>query len=282
MDVFQSIVLGIIQGITEFIPISSSGHLDLIPRLLNWENPSTVFILFLHLGTLLALLYYYRKLIAKYLKVVFKFLRRNQKLKVKEKKDLDAMKNVLIAVMPALFIGIIFEKVISGFYDNTEDIKTIGLVILIPLILIGIIFLFEDRIFKKNKLQIDELRGYKALIVGLAQAMAFIRGVSRSGITLLAGQVVGLKRVSAAEFSFLMSIPVLTATSIYSIFKLLKLQSNEIQNELGLALVGAFAAFVSGLIAVKFLLRFLQSNSLKIFGIYRIVFGVIILLIILV
>jgi len=282
MDVFQSIVLGIIQGITEFIPISSSGHLDLIPRLLNWENPSTVFILFLHLGTLLALLYYYRKLIAKYLKVVFKFLRRNQKLKVKEKKDLDAMKNVLIAVMPALFIGIIFEKVISGFYDNTEDIKTIGLVILIPLILIGTIFLFEDRIFKKNKLQIDELRGYKALIVGLAQAMAFIRGVSRSGITLLAGQVVGLKRVSAAEFSFLMSIPVLTATSIYSIFKLLKLQSNEIQNELGLALVGAFAAFVSGLIAVKFLLRFLQSNSLKIFGIYRIVFGVIILLIILV
>src|SRR5690606_11973215 len=218
----------------------------------------------------------------KYLKVVFKFLRRNQKLKVKEKKDLDAMKNVLIAVMPALFIGIIFEKVISGFYDNTEDIKTIGLVILIPLILIGIISLFEDRIFKKNKLQIDELRGYKALIVGLAQAMAFIRGVSRSGITLLAGQVVGLKRVSAAEFSFLMSIPVLTATSIYSIFKLLKLQSNEIQNELGLALVGAFAAFVSGLIAVKFLLRFLQSNSLKIFGIYRIVFGVIILLIILV
>jgi undecaprenyl-diphosphatase len=278
MDLFQAAVLGIIQGLTEFIPVSSSGHLDLIPRLLGWEQ-STTFIQFLHFGTLLSLLIYFRKQIVRYINVSLKILKK-ENLKRKQEKDLKVIRNVGITIIPAVIFGVLFESLISKFYDNNDNRELLILVVLVPLVLVGILFLFEERLFKNNKKEIDDLTPRDSLIVGLLQALAFIRGISRSGITLLAAQAKGLKRVDAAEFSFLMSIPIITGTSLYSIYKLIKLPAEQLQSEIPLAIVGFIASFISGLFAVNFLLRFLRSNSLRIFGLYRIIFAIIIFIVV--
>lgn len=279
MTILEAIILGVIQGITEFIPISSSAHLDIIPRIFGWQNPSTTFILFLHLGTLFSLLIFYRKLIGKYFHIGYKKLK-GQNLKRKEERNVKVLYMVLLAVIPALALGLLLEGVISNFYDNETDLKVVGLLTLIPMLFFGIIFLVEDRFFHNNKGTIEDLTKTRSLTVGFAQSIAFIRGVSRSGITLIAGQFVGLKRVEAAEFSFLLSIPLLTATSAYSIYKMISLPPSEFNSEIGLALVGMFAAFISGLLAVRFLLSFLRNHTLKVFGIYRIVVAIILFAII--
>lgn len=279
MNFFEAIILGTIQGITEFIPISSSAHLDIIPRVLGWENPSTTFILFLHLGTLLSLLLFYRKLIAKYFSIGFRRIK-GENLKRKDERNIKVLAVVLLAVLPALILGLLLEGVISNFYDNETNLKVIGVLTLIPMTFFGIVFLFEDKLFGRNKGLIENMSKSRALTIGFAQSIAFIRGVSRSGITLLAGEAVGLKRVEAAEFSFLLSIPLLTATSAYSILKLLQLPSEQLSSEIGPALVGMIAAFISGLLAVKFLLSFLRNHTLKVFGIYRIIAAVILFAII--
>lgn len=279
MNFIESIILGLIQGLTEFIPVSSSGHLDLIPRLLGWENPTTAFILFLHIGTLLSLLIYFRKLIFRYISVLIKLVKRKN-LKRKDERDLKVIKNVLLSIIPAVLIGFLLEGVISGFYDSNNNIEIVMLAVAVPMILIGILFLLETKIFKNNNLELKDLSSKKAFGIGLIQAVAFIRGVSRSGITLLGGQALGLKRVDAAEFSFLMSIPIITGTSLYSIYEFIKLPQQQIQDEIGLAFVGMIVSFISGLFAVNFLLKFLKTNSLKVFGIYRIIFGLIIIFVI--
>lgn len=277
MNILEVIILGIIQGLTEFIPVSSSGHLDIIPRVIGWQNPSTTLILFLHIGTLLALLLYYRKLLKKFFIVGIKKLRR-KKLNNKESRDFKVIRIVFISVIPALILGVLLESIVSNFYDNTESLEFIAPFIIIPLIAIGIFFLFEGRIFKNNKKTISDLADSRALLIGGSQAIAFLRGVSRSGITLIAGQLAGLKRVEAAELSFLISIPLLLATSIYSIYQILKLPSEQFSNEIGISIIGMFSAFISGYIAVKFLIRFLQTKTLKVFGIYRIIFGILLLI----
>lgn len=277
MDIFQVAILGFIQGATEFIPISSSGHLDIIPRVLGWDNPSTALILFLHIGTLLALLTHYRKLILRYFKAVIKKLFSQKQLRRKEERDLKVFINTIIAVLPAIVIGVLFENLISNFYDRDSELRVIAPFIILPMIIIGIIFLFEERFFKNNKLKIEDLKINQVLIIGLSQAIAFIRGVSRSGITLIFGQLAGLKRVDAAEFSFLISIPILIGTSLFSLIEFLSLPREQLSDELLPALSGMIVAFITGLIAVKFLLSFLKNNSLKLFGIYRIALGLILL-----
>lgn len=277
MDIFQVAILGFIQGATEFIPISSSGHLDIIPRALGWDNPSTALILFLHIGTLLALLTYYRRLILRYFKVALKKIFSQKKLRRKEERDLKVVINTLLAVLPAIVIGILFENLISNFYDRDSELRIIAPFILIPMIVIGIIFLFEEKFFRNNKLKIEDLKLNQVLVIGLSQAIAFIRGVSRSGITLIFGQLAGLKRVDAAEFSFLISIPILIGTSIFSLVEFISLPREQLSKELLPALVGMVIAFITGLLAVKFLLSFLKNNSLKLFGVYRIALGLILL-----
>lgn len=277
MDIFQVAILGFIQGATEFIPISSSGHLDIIPRALGWDNPSTALILFLHIGTLLALLTYYRRLILRYFKVALKKIFSQKKLRRKEERDLKVVINTLLAVLPAIVIGILFENLISNFYDRDSELRIIAPFILIPMIVIGIIFLFEEKFFRNNKLKIEDLKLNQVLVIGLSQAIAFIRGVSRSGITLIFGQLAGLKRVDAAEFSFLISIPILIGTSIFSLVEFISLPREQLSEELLPALVGMVIAFITGLMAVKFLLSFLKNNSLKLFGVYRIALGLILL-----
>ena len=269
-------MLGIVQGLTEFIPVSSSGHLYVLPKIFSSSQflSSTSFILFLHLGTLLALLIYYRVLIIKYIKVVFRYLK-NRNPVGEDKKDTVIVRNILIATIPAGLIGLIVDKFLTNIYDNQITDKNIAFIIVaIPMIIMGLLFIFEKSFIRNNKKSIEELDIKKSTYVGLSQALAFIRGTSRSGVTLLTGQLNGLSRVSAAEFSFFISIPIITASSLYETFQFLK-DSSDFSKDLILAyLLGAIASFVVGLFAIDFLLKFLKNRSLAFFGYYRVYFGV--------
>lgn len=279
MNLFQSLILGIVQGLTEFIPVSSSGHLWLIPKVLGWENPSTSYILFLQLGTLFALIIYYRKLIWDYLKTLIIYIKNRSGIKKEDKVNMKVIINIVLATIPAGVIGVLLDSKIENLYDDKANEKIAVLATVGALIFIGILFIFSSRLFRAKKYELEKLSIKNAIIIGFSQALALIRGTSRSGITLLSGQAVGLKRFSAAEFSFLMSIPILGASSLFGVYNFLKMPQAQIQQELGPAVVGMLAAFVAGLLAINFLLKFLKTNSLVSFGIYRIIFALVILVI---
>ncbi|MFS8131010.1 MAG: undecaprenyl-diphosphate phosphatase [Candidatus Dojkabacteria bacterium] len=276
MNFLEPILLGAVQGLTEFIPVSSSGHLYVLPKIFSTSEflGSTSFILFLHLGTLLALLIYYRKLIAKYIGVAIRYLK-NRNPQDQEKKDVIIIRNILLATIPAGVIGLIVDKFLTNLYDNNITDKNVAfIVVAIPMIIMGLLFIFESSFIRNNKSNIEDLGIKKTLYVGFSQALAFIRGTSRSGVTLLTGQLAGLSRVSAAEFSFLISIPIITASSIYETLQFLKDSSDFSSNLITSYILGAITSFIVGLFAIDFLMKFLRKRSLAFFGYYRVYFGV--------
>ena len=276
MNFLEPILLGILQGLTEFIPVSSSGHLYVFPKIFNGSQflSSTSFILFLHLGTLFSLLIYYRKLIYKYILVSFKYIR-DKSLDVEDKRNILIVRNVILGTIPAAIIGLIVDRLLKSIYDESIIDKNVAfLVVAVPMIIMGFLFIFENRFIKNNKSNVEDLGVKKSLLVGLSQALAFIRGTSRSGVTLLTGQLAGLNRVSAAEFSFLISIPIVAASSLYEVFKFMT-DSSDFSNDLIISyLLGAITSFIVGLFAIDFLLKFLKTRNLSFFGYYRVYFGV--------
>lgn len=272
----QLAFLGVIQGITEFIPVSSSGHLEIVPRLFGWDTPPTNFILFVHIGTLLALLIYFYPRIFSLLKTAWDLIRRSP---VQNKSNISILSNLILAILPAAVLGLLVNKGLSKFYENDENSLLIVLVTLSAMAGIGILFILSDRIFTGKKFELSKLSKKKAVFIGLLQVAAFLRGVSRSGITLVAGQSVGLQRAAAAEFSFLISIPIITGTSILAIYDVISLPVDQLQEQLVGGLVGLVAAYISGYISIGFLLNYLKQNNLRIFGWYRIAFAIISLII---
>lgn len=279
MSILQSIVLGIVQGLTEFIPVSSSGHLDLLPKILGWTTPPTAYITFLHLGTLVALIFFFRKKLLKYAKALVKVLKRDAQRTHEESENLQIILNIVIASIPAGVIGFLFEKFISDFYDSAANTSSATLLTISAMATVGIIFLFVHKFFRVKKYDLGKLKYSKAFIIGISQTFAFIRGTSRSGITLITGQALGLKRVAAAEFAFLMSIPIITVTSLYGTYQLFHVPQEELDLILLPSLVGFLCSFLFGVLAIRFLINFLKSNSLVTFGLYRILFALFALLI---
>ncbi|MEI6157780.1 MAG: undecaprenyl-diphosphate phosphatase, partial [Atribacterota bacterium] len=243
MTAFHAIILGIIQGITEFFPISSSAHLILLRPVLGFGEPDLWFDVFLHGGTLLAvfifLIPHYWRLFRKPLEMVW----------------------VLVATIPAAIFGILFEsKVELAVRSNVPLICSL-------LLVVGVIFLFvRDRGWKK----LEDIRMREALLIGLAQALALLPGVSRSGITLLMALLLGIRREDAVLFSFFLSLTTLGGAFAKGIM--------ELHSAGGVSLrvlaPGFIAAFICGMIACFFLLRVVQKKGLAPFGYYRIVFGV--------
>jgi undecaprenyl-diphosphatase len=280
MDILQAIILGIIQGLTEFIPVSSSGHLTIVPYLLGWPTPSLTFDLALHAGTLFALLWFFRIKIFNLLRSLVNW--RNPK--GEDRSNLKLILNVVIATVPAAIIGFLVQEMVSGLYKS-EDPQTLQASIIYTataLIVVGALFIISDYTFKQGKkINLEQLSRKEAFAIGVAQALALFRGVSRSGITLLAGQTLKLNRVDAAEFAFLMSIPIMIFTTVLSIKDLFSLSQDELSQTLAPALVGALAAFISGSIAIKYLLKFLRNHGLKQFGWYRLLFGLVTLILVL-
>ena len=266
MSILSSIILGIIQGLTEFLPISSSGHLVIFHDILNWQTADNLaFDVFLHWGTLVALVIYFYKDIIRYLTAFLKSLRHWNL-----KSDLDQKISwlILISMIPAVLAGLFLNDIIDQLFRNIVSVA-------IFLIIIGILFLVVEKYCLKNK-NLTSLTWGKSLILGLAQAVALIPGVSRSGATISTGLAMNLNRVEAARFSFLMSIPIVFAAGLKKAWDLrhMALSSQGILIYLG----GFLAAVIIGYLVIRFLLNYLKNHSLNIFAYYRILLGIVVLI----
>ncbi|NUM25189.1 MAG: undecaprenyl-diphosphatase UppP [Candidatus Buchananbacteria bacterium] len=270
MDYFYSILAGIIQGLTEFLPVSSSGHLVLFHDFLGFDLPDNVaFDVVLHLGTLVALVLFFFKDILKYLKA---FIQSLYQWNLKNNKDQLLAWYLLLGTIPAAVMGYFFESEIETGLRNS-------LFVAVSLIVVGLLLWFADSFFAKTK-QIQEMTLTNSLIIGFAQTLALIPGVSRSGITIIAGLSQRLKRTDAARFSFLLSIPIVFAAGIKKTIDLAN-DAAFASSDYLILLAGFLSSAIIGYLCIKYFLQFLQEHTLKVFVFYRIALGTIILLIIL-
>ena len=262
MTVLQALILGIIQGLAELLPISSSGHLEIIPWLLNWTSDSNFntafegFDVALHFGTLLAIaLFFFKDWI--------KLIVGGYKQVVKKEKSTEGRMfwYLVIATIPGGIIGLLLDT-FAG------DVLKKPVIIAIALIVMGIILYIVDKKCKTTT-DYEHMTFKQTFLIGLSQCLAFIPGVSRSGITMTAGRTMGVARESAARYSFMLSAPIVLAATIFKI------------KDFVFSLpffVGVLASFIVGIIVIKWLLNYLQKGSFKIFAIYRVIFGIIILI----
>lgn len=263
MNVVEAIVLGLVQGLTEFIPVSSSGHLVIAQQFFSGASDH-LFIEFINFGTLLALLIYFRKRILTILRDVF--IAKNFKL----------AQNILITAVPAGLIGFF----LSDFIESNAFFGSI-VVVTITLAFVGVVMIILEKLPKATPVQRgDDLSNSRALGIGFAQVMALIPGVSRSGSTIIAGRLAGLSAAAAAEYSFLVSLPIMLGV----IIKLLVKSSDRayLFDHFSMLLLSNVVAFISGFIAVGFLMRYLSKNSLAVFGWYRVGLAAILVVILLV
>lgn len=261
MGVIQSLFLGIIQGLTEFLPISSSGHLIFIPKLFGWADQGLAFDTAIHLGTLVAVAIYFRAKLRAIVKSYFN-------LETKETRKLGNL--LLLSVIPAVIVGFFGGDWLEA------NVRSTG-VIAFGMIFWGIVLWIADNIERLKDWKIkglENLSWSKALFIGCAQAVALIPGVSRSGITITAGLFSKLDKKSAAEFSFLMSVPIIFLAGLSGVFDFAKLGIAE--NFLPL-IIGFIASAASGFIAILGLMRIIQKWSYAPFVVYRIIVGILIL-----
>ena len=266
MSVFIAIILGLVQGLTEFIPVSSSGHLEIVQQLIGGRADNFhLFLELINFGTLLALIIYYRKRIWGILKDIFK--NHNFKLAI----------NVIITCIPAGLAGLLLSKFIeeNSFFSSLFTIS-------IAMAIVGFLMIIVDRLPKKSPLKDEnKLTKSRALFIGIAQVFALIPGVSRSGSTIVAGRIMGLNSESSANYSFLVSIPLMTAVCAKTLISS-STRTYLFDNLPMLALSNAIA-FISGLLAITFCLKYLKkSNSLKAFGFYRIIVAAVVLIVLMV
>lgn len=268
MTLFQAFVLGIVQGLTEFLPISSTAHLILVPWLLNWpldENVAFVFNVLLQLGTLTAVVAYFWKDLWRIALAVLNGLRQGRPF---ESADARLGWLAVPATIPAAIIGLLLKSLV-------EDLHRYPL--LIATIVAGAAALFlVERISKHNR-NLDSLTWLDAFIIGCSQILALLPGVSRSAATISGGLLRGLKRDGAARFSFLMSIPILLAASLVAVKDLIDLPGTK--TYLPALTVGFLTAAVVGFFSIHWLLGYLARRSMSIFAWYRIGFGLLCLLV---
>jgi undecaprenyl-diphosphatase len=262
-EVFKAIVYGIIQGLTEFIPISSSAHLRVIPSLLNWGDEGAAFTAVIQMGTLAATLIYFWKDITSLIKGFVNALRSKNYFS-----DPNSRLFILIIIgtIPIGICGLLLKDFIEG------DAR--GLYVISGALIILAVFLYIAEKVSSKKKDLSEITIKDGIIIGLAQALALIPGSSRSGVTITAGLFSGLKRDVTARYSFLLSIPAIGLSGLYELYT----ERQELLNENILSLI--IATIVSGIVgylSIAFLISYLKRNSTMLFIIYRIVLGIIIL-----
>lgn len=263
-EIIKAVVLGIIQGLTEFIPISSTAHLRVIPAMLGWKDIGAAFTAVIQIGTLIATLIYFKKDILS--------LTRGFAEALKEK-DLQSNSEsrifilIIIGTIPISICGLFFKRFIEG--------EARGLyVISAALILLAIVLFIAEKISKKEK-DFSQITVKDGLIIGLVQSLALIPGSSRSGVTITAGLFRNLKRDVAARYSFLLSIPAVGLSGLYELYKERTVLLHE--NLLSL-IIATVVSGVVGYLSIAFLISYLKTKSNMIFIIYRIIFGIIILI----
>jgi undecaprenyl-diphosphatase len=262
MDAFQAIVLGIVQGLTEFLPISSTGHLRIVPAFAGWEDPGAAFTAVTQLGTLLAVLLYFRADLWRIGHTWVSSLRRPEL-----RGELDARMGwyIILGTIPIGILGLAFDDQIE---EGARSLYLIGSM----LILLGLLLLAAEREARHDR-PIESINRHDAIVIGLAQALALIPGVSRSGATLTAGLFLGFDRPSAARYSFLLSVP---AVVLSGVFQLRNIGGDGAVGFVPTA-IATLMAFVSGYAAIAFLLRWLATHSTEVFVAYRVVLGAIVI-----
>jgi len=267
VTLLHAAILGTIQGVTEVLPISSSAHLLLIPLLLGWGESGLTFDVALHVGTLIALFIYFRRDIVEMAVSLVTACRHRSLSTHQERLPLI----IIVASIPAAFVGKSFDDLIETFFRTRPSL------IALCLIIFGILLALADGLGRKSR-RLDQLEAGKGILIGVAQALALIPGVSRSGVTITAALFLGFSREAAARFSFLLSLPIVLGAGVLKVGELLK---NGIPaGEGGALVVGVISSAVVGYASVAFLLRFVQRSSLSLFVWYRIIVGVVMLFVV--
>lgn len=256
MTVLQSTVLGIIQGITEFLPISSSAHLNIMPWIFGWSEIPESFDIALHFGTLLAIcIYFYKDLIA--------LIKGGVRQVVKKEKSTEGkiFWYIIASTIPAGIIGLILESIAEKYLPGMLPIA-------IALIVMGILLYIVDK-KAPAETKYEDITFKQGFLVGISQALAAaFPGVSRSGITMTVARSLKIERESAAKYSFLLSAPIVLAAVL--------VKMNSFVFDLAFV-VGLLASFISGLLVIKFLMGYLKKGSYKVFAIYRVILGIVII-----
>ena len=258
MNYFDGLLLGALQGVTEFLPISSSGHLVLAESFLGLkvENLKS-FDVFVHLATFLVIMIYFWSDV--------------KKLILFEKSYRKLIAYIIIGTLPAVIVGFLWGDLLDEVFRNARSVAAL-------MIMVGGIFILAEIFYKKLavKKNLEEMNWKHSLVIGLAQALALVPGISRSGATIVGGIVQGVKREDAAKFSFLLGLPAMLGAFTLTAFKMSTADFQAIN--IGPSLAGFIAAILFGLISVSLLMKFLKNNSLNVFAVYRILLGIGILL----
>lgn len=266
MSVLQAIVLGIVQGLTEFLPISSTGHLRIVPAFLGWEDPGAAFTAVTQLGTMAAVLLYFRKDL---IRIWWAWLR-SARERTYLKADTDARIGwfIIIGTIPIGIFGLAFKDQIE---TGARDLYLIGT----ALIVLGLVLLVAEKVGTRER-DLEHIRTKDGIAIGLAQSLALIPGVSRSGSTITAGLFMGLDRTAAARFSFLLSVPAVVLSGLFELLSILKGDAHGDTSLLTLA-VATVMAFVSGYAAIAWMLRYLEHHSTIVFVVYRVALGTVVI-----
>ena len=255
MIIFQAIIYGLVQGIAEFLPISSTAHLILLPYFFNWSDPGLTFDVFLHLGTLIAIILFFAK-------DWFEIFKGKRKL----------LGLIIVACIPAVILGYLFE-------NKIETSLRSPLLIAGTLSVFGLIIYLVD-LFMKHTQKLKNMSYLQSILIGLGQSLALIPGISRSGATMTAGIALGFKRKTAAKFSFLIATPIMLGATIFRAKDLVQLPTAEWFNGFSFfaAILGFLVALISGYLSIKYLLKYLGHGSFTPFVIYRIILAIVIII----
>ena len=259
MSWFEAIVLGIAQGLTEFLPVSSTAHLRIVPAFAGWEDPGAYFTAVIQLGTMIAVVIYFRRDLVRIVRAWLLSLRRPEM-----RGDLDARMGwyVVVATIPIVIFGVAFRDQIE---TGARNLYLIG----VMLIALGLVLLLAETVSRRVR-GLEEVGMRDAIWVGLAQALALIPGTSRSGATITAGLFLGLKRDAAARFSFLLSVPAIVLSGLYG---LLEIFTGDEDVSVGALTLATVFAFIFGYASIAFLLRYLVTHSTLVFVVYRVALG---------
>lgn len=261
MSTFEAVILGLIQGITEFLPISSTAHLRVVPALVGWEDPGAAFTAVTQLGTLLATLVYFRTDLWRLAKGALEGIRSGKPF---EKPESRLAFGILVGTLPVGLCGLAFKSLIKN------ELRSLH-VVAFSLIALAVLLWVAEKVAKHRR-DIAQMTFKDAVMVGVAQAFALVPGVSRSGVTLTAGLFLGLRRESAARFSFLLSVPAIAASGLYELKDVIESDAMK-GGVLMPTMIATAVAFISGWASIAFLISFLQKYSTAVFIVYRIALG---------
>ncbi len=257
MDTIQSIIIGIVEGLTEFLPVSSTGHMIITEKILNIpeDDYSKVFTIAIQLGAILAV-------VVLYWKKFFDF------------KNWQFYAKIALGVVPALILGFLFSKKIDALLESSTTVA-------ISLLTGGIILLFIDNNFKNQKIDKEEdITFSKSFMIGIWQCIAMIPGISRSAASIIGGMQQKLTRSAAAEFSFFLAVPTMLAATGYKLLKYYQDHGGFSSHEIKQLAIGNTVAFIVAVLAIKFFIGFLKKHGFKIWGYYRIIVGIVLLILI--